>query len=172
MDSFFKIFLDDNHLSTLYRALLFYCLVIPWSIPIVGNLPKFKSTPTDGAVVAWRNSSWMYGLVWFSLLVLINVASVLFLRSSLQREAILFAVLLTLVIASCIGWMVLYHMSGKHAGINMFLLLLLVLSIMIPFVYHSNSLAGSLLAPLFVWASFQLSVNIQEVIEQKQNPVK
>lgn len=163
MSKTFEILLGSNAHRLSYQAVLIILALLPWTIPVVGAVPRFRSSTEDGSNVVWRNSSWMYGVVWFTLLILINIATVLTLRHATIPQLAIYSVLLTGVIVFAVLWMVLYHTVSKQSGIDMFLLLLMTLSILLPFTMNIDNLAGSLLLPLLVWASFQLAVNVEEV---------
>ena len=163
MSTAFELLIGCNGHYPSYKAMLIILILLPWTIPIVGAVPRFRSSPSDGSKVVWRNSSWMYGVVWFTLLILINIATVLTLRRATIPQLAIYSVLLTGVIVFAVLWMVLYHTRTKQSGIDMFILLLLTLSVLLPFTLNIDNLAGSLFVPLLVWASFQLAVNVEEV---------
>jgi tryptophan-rich sensory protein len=144
------------------RMALLVLLTLAPSLIFVASL-FFPTGPSAGECVPFRPASWVYGVVWTILVLLLSIYGARLARSNVLTKNQLYvqSFLTILTVAVAISWMWRYPID-KREGVTVFVFLAGVLSLLVPLSMESEINNGVLLMPLTIWVLFQTVVNAYE----------
>lgn len=115
---------------------------------------------TAGINVVGRPPSYIFGIVWFILYLLIGYSWFNYQGKYVASIDIGFIVLIILLNS----WIVIYSCYNKNSNsLYSILLSILVIGILIMVLYKESIISSLLLVPLIIWLIFALMLNFQEL---------
>ena len=134
---------------------LLFAMILGFGINLI---PKCKISRNSGNIVKFRPPSFVFGIVWPILYILLGLSWIL---ASKKINRIYVDIIFALLSVSLMLWTVVYScLSNKKGGVYVLLLNILVLTIIIMLVPLKSQL---MLVPLLIWLLFALLLNIFEV---------
>lgn len=152
---------------TLLAVVMFF---LPWSIFIAGT--QLNPGSDAGRCVKWRPDPWMYITAWSVIALLLGISGALVALTKMKSTPrfVVQMLLYVAVVALCIIWMWRYRedqgpdgvVTGTSA-ISVFIMLISAGLALLLLTWRKNPGAAACLAPLIVWAVFQLFVSTKEI---------
>lgn len=129
---------------------------------ILQSISFCKTKSSSGAIVPFRPSGYIFGIVWFCLYFLIGLSWNI--ASQYEMNVILINIMFIILILSLSSWIIVYSCLNNKIGGIYVICIAILMTLIIIFSLHHNSLEQSIMIPLFVWLLFAMLLNMFEVV--------